>query len=147
MATASSVYSANYPAASVINGARNGQQWANGGGWNDATPGSYPDWIQVSFNGVQSISQINVFTLTDNYRTDPNPTATTTFSLYGITAFDVQYWNGTAWVDVPGGSISGNNLAWTNISFPTLSTSAIRVVVNASLASYSRIVGIEAWTP
>jgi hypothetical protein len=73
------------------------------------------------------------------------PTAGKTFTLYGITAFDVQYWNGTAWVTVPGGSITGNNLVWQTITFPAVTTDRIRVVVNASLANNSRITEIEAY--
>lgn len=37
-ATASSTYSAGFPASSVIDGDETGRLWANGGGWNDATP-------------------------------------------------------------------------------------------------------------
>ena len=46
------------------------------------------------------------------------PTDTMLFSGYGITGFDVQYWDGSAWVTVVGGSITGNNKVWTKISFP-----------------------------
>ncbi|MDE2396832.1 MAG: hypothetical protein KGM91_15465, partial [Burkholderiales bacterium] len=147
VASASSTIGAGYSVASVNDGVRNGRQWGNGGGWNDATYATYPDWVQVSFSGTKTINQINVFTLTDNFANDPDPTPTTTFSLYGITAFNVQYWNGSSWVTVPGGAVTGNNLAWTTFSFPNLSTTAIRVQVNAALAGYSRITELEAWGP
>ncbi len=41
-----------------------------------------------------------------------------TFSLYGLRDFDVQYWNSSVWVTVPGGAITGNNLVWSTMSFP-----------------------------
>ena len=70
-----------------------------------------------------------------------------TFSQYGITDFDVQYWTGSAWAAVPGGSVRGNNKVWRKVTFPALSTSAIRVVVLAGLGGYSRIVEVEAHAP
>ena len=35
-----------------------------------------------------------------------------TFSLYGLRDFEVQYWTGTAWLPVPGGTITNNTLVW-----------------------------------
>ena len=147
VATASSVYSVNYPVVAVNNGDRQGVKWGAGGGWNDVTSGVYPDWVQITFNGQKSINEIDVFTLQDNYPAPVEPTVGMTFSKYGITSFDVQYWDGTAWVTVPGGSITGNKLVRRTVTFPTVTTDRIRVVVNASLASYSRITEIEAYTP
>ena len=68
-----------------------------------------------------------------------------TFSLYGITDFDVQYWNGSGWITVPGGSVTGNNLVWRKFTFSAISTSAIRVNVRSALNTYSRITEIEAY--
>ena len=147
VATASSVYNANYPVTAVNNGDRKGVTWGSGGGWNDGTSGVYPDWVQITFNGPKSINEVDVFTLQDNYPAPVEPTVGMTFSKYGITSFDVQYWDGTAWVTVPGGSITGNKLVRRTVTFPTVTTDRIRVVVNASLSSYSRITEIEAYTP
>jgi hypothetical protein len=69
-----------------------------------------------------------------------------TFNLYGLTGFQVQYWTGSAWVAVPGGTVSGNNLVWRQLTFGGLATSAIRVWVTGALASYSRITEVEAYT-
>ena len=143
-ATASSTYSSSYPVSAVIDGDRIGA-WGSGGGWNDATYGTWPDWLQVSFSGSRSISEIDVFTLQDNFSAPQIPTASMAFSQYGITAFDIQYWTGAAWATVPGGSITGNSRVWTKVTFPVVTTNAIRVVVYSSLASYSRITEIEAW--
>jgi hypothetical protein len=146
VATASSAYSSAYLASTVNDGIRNGGNWGAGGGWNDATSNGYPDWVQIDFGGLKSINRINVITLADNYAAGVDPTPTTTFSNYGITSFDVQYWTGLGWATVPGGAITGNNLVVRSVSFPTVSTSRIRVVVNSALYDYSRIVEIEAWT-
>ena len=143
--SASSTYNTAYPAAAVNNGDRKGSNWGNGGGWNDANAGVYPDWVQVSFNGTKSITEINVFTVQDNYAAPQEPTETLTFASYGITDFEVQYWDGANWTAVPGGSVSGNNRVWRKFSFAAVSTTRIRVLVTNALASFSRITEIEAY--
>lgn len=157
-ATASSTINANFPASAVIDGDRQGRNWGNGGGWNDGTEGQFAsDWLQVNFAGTKTINMIDVFTLRDNFasRTD-EPTLTETFSTapntgYGITSFNVQYWNGSTWVDVPGGQVIWNNNVWRQFTFSPISTSAIRVVVRDSVVwtsipnNYSRIVEVQAW--
>ena len=106
-ASASTTYP-GYGPAGAINGDRRGANWGAGAGWNDATPGSFPDWLQVDFAGPRTISEVRLFSVQDNY-TDPlEPTATQTFSLYGLTGFTVQYWDGAQWLTVPGGTITGN---------------------------------------
>ncbi len=113
--------------------------------WRDGTADIYPDWLQVDFAGNRTISEIDVYTLQDNYTNPVEPTPSTTFNLYGVTAFDVQYWNGSSWVTVPAGSITGNNSVWRKFTFPSITTSKIRVMVNNALASRSRIVELEAY--
>jgi hypothetical protein len=81
----------------------------------------------------------------DNYTAPIEPTSSMTFTHYGLTYFQVQYWNGTAWADVPGGNITGNNLVWRRITFAPVTTNAIRVLVTSALAGYSRLVEVEAW--
>ena len=103
--------------------------------------------MQVDFSGVKSITEIDVFTIQDAYANPQEPTDTLTFSQYGVTDFDLKYWTGSAWAAVPGGSIRGNDKVWRKVSFPALSTSAIRVVVLGGLAGYSRIVEVEAYAP
>jgi YD repeat-containing protein len=66
-ASASSTSSSSYPASAAINGDRKGTYWGLGGGWMDATANTYPDWIQVDFNGGKTIDEVDVFTLQDNY--------------------------------------------------------------------------------
>jgi hypothetical protein len=148
VASASSTYVATgyaFPVAAVNNGDRAGLNWGNGGGWNDATTNAFPDWVQINFNGTQTINQVIVYTLQDNYVNPVDPPATLTFTQYGVTDFQVQGWNGAAWVTL--GAISGNNLVKRTVSFAAFSTARIRINITAALASYSRITEIEAWTP
>ena len=83
--------------------------------WRDDTANVYPDWLQVDFNGShfngsKSLTEIDVFTVQDNDQNTVEPNQVMTFSLNGITAFDVQYWTGAAWVTVPNGSTANNKV-------------------------------------
>ena len=145
MASASSIYSATFPANAINNGDRRGVNWSQGNsGWMDGTSGAFPDWAQITFSGVQSISQINVYTLADNYASlVTDPTSSSTFTQYGLLAFQVQYWTGSAWADVPGGNVTGNNRVMRSFSFAPISTDRIRVLVNNALYWNSRIVELK----
>ena len=145
-AAASSTLDSNYPVTSVNNNERKGKVWGGGGGWNDGTLSAWPDWVEIQFNGQQTIGEIGVFTLQDNYASPAEPTATMTFTQYGIRDFEVQYWTGTAWQTVSGGLVTGNNLVWRQFVFAAVTTTRIRVLITQGLKSYSRITEIEAWT-
>ena len=73
------------------------------------------------------------------------PTPTTTFSLNGLRDFQVQYWSGSAWLTVPGGSVTANNLQWRQVTFSPISTPKIRIYVTNAMNMYSRIAEVEAW--
>jgi hypothetical protein len=145
VATASSTYSSNYPVAAVNDGDRNGLNWGAGGGWNDATTNTYPDWVKIDFSTSKTINEIDLFTLQDNYTSPVTPTLSMQFTQYGVTDFEVQYWTGSTWADVPGGNVTGNRNVWRQFAFANITTTKIRVLINNSLASYSRIVEIEAY--
>ena len=92
------------------------------------------------------INEVDVFTLQNNYSSPSEPTETMTFSTYGLSGYDVQYWDGSAWVMVNGGNISGNNKVWRKVSFSSITTTKIRVLTNAAIGNgYSRITEVEAW--
>jgi len=130
-------------ASAAIDGIRN---WATSGSWKDTTQFSYPDWLQVDFSSSKTINEIDVYAVRDDYTNTADPTENTTTSIYGITNFDVQYWTGSNWVTVPNGSISGNNKALVRITFTSITTSRIRVVVNSGQDGFSRVVELEAWS-
>src|SRR6185436_16585580 len=143
VASASSSYS-GYGPSGANNGGRKGDS-ANDY-WNDAAPANtFPDWLQIDFNGSKSIQEIDVFSVQDNWQNPSEPTETMTFSNYGLTGFDVQYWNGSSWVTVPGGSVTGNNKVWKKITFTAIATTKIRVLTNAAADGWSRITELEAW--
>jgi hypothetical protein len=146
-ATASSEYSAQYPATGVNNGEHNGNDWALGGGWNDATAATFTDNVEINFGVAQTINEIDVYTLKDDYNSGSTVSEATTFSSYGITAFHVQYWTGSVWADVPGGVVTSNNLVKRKLEFSPITTDRIRVVVDDTADHYfSRIVEIEAFS-
>ena len=147
VATASSTFNAHFPVGAIINGDRKGLNHGTGGTWHDGAAGVYPKWVEIRFSGPQTIARIDVFTLQDAFTTPAEPTAAMTFSTYGITSFQVQTWDGSAWADVPGGNVTGNNLVWRQFNFAPITTERMRVLVNASLwGGYARITEVEAWT-
>ena len=118
----------------------------NGSVWADSTWGAFPDWVEVEFDSLKTISEIDVITQQDEHQNPVEPTLAQTFSLYGITSFNVQYWNGASWVAVPGASITGNNKVWKQFTFSSITTKKVRVLVNACADNiYSRVVELEAW--
>jgi hypothetical protein len=141
----SSTYNAGYPALSLINGDRKGVNWGSGGGWADGTNGQWPDWVEIQFSGPKAIEEIDLFTVQDTAGSPVEPTPTMTFTKWGVQDFTVQYWTGTAWQTVPGGSVVGNNKVWRQFTFASITTSRIRIQVTKALQSYSRLIEIEAW--
>lgn len=150
VATASSTYAGtNYLPSNVNNGDVIGGLWGKaGGGWNDATLGTWGDWLQITFNRSYKISQIDVVTLQNGFAAATPVDLTSPSGTYGLTAYDIQYWNGTAWVTIQ--SITGNNKAWRQFTFTPVTTDRIRVVCNGGPSggnAYSRLVEIMAYSP
>jgi hypothetical protein len=144
VATASSTYTAGYPASGAINGEHRGLNYGTGGVWHGSAT-TFPQWLQVDFNGPKTIDEIDVYNVQNSYASPSEPTADMTFTLYGLIAFEAQYWNGSAWVTVSGGSVSGNNKVWRKFAFSPITTNKIRVLTNASVDGWSRIAEVEAW--
>ena len=144
--TASSTYGAGFAPSGANDGNRRGGNWGAGGSWNDATSGSWPDWLQADFGASRSVAEIDVFTVQDAYTNPLEPTQAMTFSQYGITDFEVQYWTGSIWQTVPGGSVTGNNKVWRSFTFPPVTTSRVRVLVVNAMGGYSRITELEAYS-
>jgi hypothetical protein len=142
---ASSQYHPDFPATSAIDGDRAGRIWGNGGVWTDGTAGVYEDWLEVTFYGVKTIHEIDVFTVQDQYWAPTEPTESLTFNTYGLIDYEVQYWNGSAWQTVPGGNITGNNKIWRKISFPEVTTDKIRVLTHNARNYFSDIAEVEAY--
>ena len=121
---------------------------SHGGGWADASSGTFPDELEIALNGSKTIDEIDLFTLQDNPANPSEPTETMTFNTYGVTAFKLWYWNGSTCVDVPGGTVTGNTNVWRKLTFTPITTSKIKVELNAAIDnSYTRITEVEAWSP
>jgi hypothetical protein len=135
-----------FEAEQVVDGVSSGpwDQCCNAA-WSDATPNVYPDWVEVDLKTRRAIDWINVFTLRDDPEISDEPAVGEKFTRDGIIDFDVQYWTGRAWKNVPGGAIRGNRNVLRKIEFPTINTNKIRVVVWKALSGYSRIMEIEAF--
>jgi hypothetical protein len=147
-AAASSVYPTwDFNAMSAIDGDRTGVNWGAGGGWNDATRAAYPDWLEVNLGSPRRLNMIRVYTLQDNYQSGQEPMATTAATAEGLIDFDVQYWNGSGWVTVPGGEVRANALALRSLAFNELTTAKVRVLVHNARNNFSRIVEVEALGP
>jgi hypothetical protein len=145
VASATSSFSAAYAPAGANDGDRRGVNWGAGGGWNDGTGDTYPDSLQIDFSGSKTISEVDVFTVQDAVFAPADPTAAMTFTQYGIRDFEVQYWNGSTWQTIPGTVVTSNTLVWRRFTFSPITTQRIRVVVSNALATYSRIVEVEAY--
>ena len=141
--SASSEYGVQLPAPAAIDQKRSGAGWMNASGWNDATPGAYPDWLEVQFNGLKSIDTVIVYTLQDNYAAPSEPTDTMTFTRYGLTDWTVEGWDGTAWVTLA--TVTGNNLVKRTSTFAPMTTNRIRINISRSQGIYSHITEVEAW--
>src|SRR5687768_18401681 len=86
----------------------------------------FPIGLKSRFLPHQTIDEINVFSLQDNFNDPVDPTEAMTFTQFGLQDFDVQYWTGSAWQTVPGGSLLNNNKVWRKITFPPLTTTKVR---------------------
>jgi hypothetical protein len=145
VATASSSYSAGYAASAVNNGDRRGAGYGGGGVWHDATGGVYPDWVEIAFAGSKSIDEVAVFTVQDAWSAPSEPTASMTWSQWGVNDFTLQYWTGSVWQTVPNGVVTNNNLVWRSVTFPALTTTKIRVLIQRAADGWSRLTEVEAY--
>jgi peptidyl-Asp metalloendopeptidase len=90
VATASSTLpDYGFSPAAAIDGEHKGLNWLSGGGWHGGT-NTFPQWLQVDFNASRTIDEIDIYTGQDNYANPIEPDESTTFSLYGLTGYQVQ---------------------------------------------------------
>lgn len=148
VATASSTRAGNFGPGNAINGNRNANSDSTGA-WNDNDPGAFPDWLQVTFSSSHLVSKVVVYSLPDDYITvTTEPSDTKTFSLFGVTSFEIQTeaWDGLAFSWITVATVTGNNLVKRTVDFAPVIARSVRVVVNATADGRSRIVEVEAWT-
>ena len=144
VASSSSVHSIGYATGGLNDGRRSGAVWGSGGGWNDATPWSFPDWAQVNFSAQRTIDHVVLYSVQDNFTNPAEPTDSMTFTRFGLGAFQVQGWNGGSWITLA--SVSGNRFVKRTVSFLPYTTDRVRIVVTATADGiWSRITEFEAW--
>ena len=144
---ASSVVTPDFAAAGAGDGELAGSRWAHGGGWNSGGNPTVdaPEWLEARLAGAQSISEVDVYTVQDDFLGPVAPSDTLTFSRYGLTDFDIQTWTGMGWETIePGGHITGNRLVHTRVTFAPVATDRVRVLVRGALAGYARVTELEA---
>jgi len=102
--------------------------------------------VQVNFNGTKTINHIVVYSVQDNFLDPVEPTDAMTGTRFVLTSFDVQGWNGSAWVTLA--TVRNNNLIKRTVSFATYTTDRVRVVVNSTPdGNWSRVTELEVWSP
>jgi hypothetical protein len=99
--------------------------------------GDVPSTVDVDFGTVQTIASADIFTGYFNGTTWDSQ----------VSAFSLQSWNGSSWVNIPGASITGNTNVHVTFNFTTISTQKIRLVTPIGASDFSRYMEIEVWTP
>jgi hypothetical protein len=140
----SSEYDSTHRGIYTNDGSRVGTN-SNANYWNTAS-GTGPHTLEIDFAETKSIEVINVFTCQSDPTNWQPPTLAMTFTQYGATAYTVEYWNGSAWVQVPGANVSGNNKVWRQFVGPIITTKKLRVTITASSDGFGRLAEVEAWT-
>lgn len=134
--TASTENLPTYPACGAADGDRDSAHWASTTGWNDATKGTYPDWLRLDLAAPATVGKVDLYTL-DSTR---YPAAA-----YGLRDWDVQVLSSSGqWQTVA--SVRGNTAGMVSSTFPPVSTSAVRILTledNEPGLTYSRIVEVE----
>jgi len=144
VASASSSYPGSAPSG-AIDGDRKGLNPGKDGYWT-SKDGTSPQWLEVDFSGYKTITEIDQFTMQDDYASPVEPYPTMEFKTYGLTGFDVYGWIESGWAPLPW-SRRGNKLVWSQLELSTspITVSKIRVKCVGSPDSYSRIAELEAW--
>ena len=104
VASALTTHTANGYDASKIN---DGVATTGWDGW--ANTGSTPDWVQLDLGAARTFNRVELYTTTG----------------YEIQNYQIQYWNGTSWLDAV--AITGNTLNHRTHRFAAITGSKIRV--------------------
>jgi hypothetical protein len=134
--SASSENLPTYPACGAVDGDRDSNHWASTTGWNDSNKGSFPDWLQVTFDQPETVGRVDLYTL-DSIKYPA--------SRYGLRDWDVQVRKDGAWQTVA--QVRGNVAGLVSSTFTPVTATAIRIVtlVSNETAGYSRVVELEAY--
>lgn len=156
MAASASSELSDYPAISAFQGDRVGdvlsivsstsRAWGRGGGWNDSTYNSFPDWLRCDFARPASVGRIVVTTFQDNFSTHRiEPYLGLQVGLnYTIEDFDVYVLDmHDNWIEVA--EVEENDDIIREFTFEPITGKAVKLVVNDSYGGYSRVISFEAY--
>ena len=148
-AAATTTFSAAYPAIAALRGDRQGKYHGVYGTFQalQAAPSLAvaPVTFTVTFVTPTEISRIDLVTLQDAYMTPIVPDASTTFTLYGLTAFDVK------WFDPAGTrtlieAVTGNTLVIHRNDFAPVLAAGVEIVCKGTPDNYARIAFVGAYS-
>lgn len=126
----------------AINGVRHTNNSWSGNGY--ASADTMPQWFEVHFGQLRTISEIRTYSLSStlgrDYVTEPDESDTT---VYAMIDFTVEYWNGSAWANIA--TVTGNNKTLRVFTFPAISTEKVRVHCTAGGDNRLFMVEVEAW--
>lgn len=143
-AASASSTQAGFSPSGANNGNRDSSSWSLTGpydnGWNDNTPGAFPDWLRIDFAGPAPVGRVDLYTL---------DSVMFPAALWGIRDADIELLVDGTWESV--GQVSSNVFEgmWT-WSFEPVKATAIRVTVRGSndeviTGGASRIIEVEAY--
>ena len=98
-------------------------------------PNEGEQWAQLTWSSAVSLNRAEVYFFDDGQGIDLPA------------SWKLQYWNGSAFVDVPGGSgypVAANQ--YNNVTFSTVSTTQLRVVLQSAADSVG-LLEVKAYTP
>lgn len=131
----------------AFDGDRRGVYWGNpygqGGGWNDGTVDSWPDYIGCNFGRTKSVARAVVTTFQDNFSTPrEEPYLGLIVGHYGIETYSVQVLDtASTWITVASTEDSDDIIKV--FEFFPVSASACRLKVDEGYGGYSRVVEFE----
>lgn len=133
--SASSTHSGSDPAW-ANDGGTDSSVWLNGvGGWNDDTPGDFPDTLTATWDAPVDLGKVRVLTLDS-----PKSPASKT----GLRDFDVEALVDGDWRTVA--EVRGNTTGTVERTFDPVRATALRVVVQDSNDhNYSRVIELEGY--
>ena len=133
--SASSTHSGS-DAAWANDGGTDSEVWLNGvGGWNDDTPGDFPDTLTATWDAPVRLGRVRVLTLDSK----KSPAART-----GLRDFDVEALVDGDWRTVA--TVRGNAAGTVDRSFDPVTASALRIIArDANDHQYSRVIELEGY--
>lgn len=134
--SASSTYTPSSPD-NLNDGSTDSELWGGGGanGWNDETPGVFPDSVTATWSSPVRLTRVKVYTL--DSRAYPA-------AYWGVRDYDLQVSVGGSWRTVA--EVRGNTAGVVESTFAQADADALRIVIyDSNDHAYSRLIEIEGY--